>query len=114
MTAKRSGRLMLAGAALGDERMLRTAERLGDFLMRDSIMTGGNRAEPDHPAFGLIGWNDVPGYHRDMDGFGVYYGGGRTMLGVAAAAAALKIDARSWEPLEPSVPDARLARRVST
>jgi len=65
-------------------------------------MSQGKRAEPADPAYGLIGWNDVTRYWKDLDGYGVYYGddNARSMLGIMAVAGVLKTD--RW--------DERLAR----
>ncbi|NQT88158.1 hypothetical protein HQ560_15430, partial [bacterium] len=52
------------------------------------------RADPKHPAFGLLGWNDVARYHGNLDGYGVYYGSdnARGLLGMIATAAASGTD----------------------
>ncbi len=101
-TGEVAGAMAVAGRALKDRRALETAARLGDWLYDRSIMSRGERADPAAPGYGLIGWNDVPRYWKDLDGYGVYYGddNARSMLGIMAAAGSLKTG--RW--------DARLAR----
>jgi hypothetical protein len=86
-----AGALALTGAVLRDARLLQTAENLGDFIYFKSIMSQGKRADSTHPAFGLIGWNDVQNFVPGIDGFGVFYGddNARGILGSLAAAAVL-------------------------
>jgi hypothetical protein len=88
------GALALAGAALKSPSLSHIAGNLGDWLYKHSILTAGKRADPQDPAFGLVGWNDVAHYYGDMDGYGVYYGDdqARSMLGMMMAASALKSD----------------------
>jgi hypothetical protein len=87
-----AGTMAVAGVALHSGRDLRVAANLGDYLYFQSIMSRGARDDPDNPAYGLFGWNDVPDYWDKMDGYGVYYGddNARGMLGMMMAAAALK------------------------
>jgi hypothetical protein len=101
-TGEVAGAMAVAGRALKNRRWLTTAANLGDWLYGRAIMSQGKRADPADPAFGLIGWNDVARYWKDLDGYGVYYGddNARSMLGMMAAAAVLKTD--RW--------DERLAR----
>ena len=89
-----AGTLAVAGAALHSDRDLRTAANVGDFAYLKSVMSLGKRADPSNPAFGLFGWNDVPNYWDQMDGYGVYYGddNARGMLGMMMAAAVLRTD----------------------
>src|SRR5690606_13485129 len=89
-----AGALALAGKLLDDTSYRAAAGNIGDWLFFESIMSNGDRANPQSPAYGLIGWNDVPKYHGDMDGYGVYYGddNARTLLGMMRAAAALGTD----------------------
>jgi hypothetical protein len=89
-----AGALALAGAALHSERYRKVAANLGDYLYFKSPMSLGKHADPRDPAYGLFGWNDVPNYWDQMDGFGVYYGddNARGMLGMMLAAAVLGTD----------------------
>jgi hypothetical protein len=89
-----AGAMAIAGALLRDEKYLRVAGNIVDYLYFRSILSQGKRADPANPAYGLIGWNDVPRYHGNLDGYGVYYAddNARSMLGVMAAAAVLKTD----------------------
>jgi hypothetical protein len=84
--------LALAGAALRSDRYLNVAANLADYLYFKSAMSLGKHADPYDPAYGLFGWNDVPDYWDNMDGFGVYYGddNARGMLGIMMAAAVSK------------------------
>jgi len=89
-----AGAMGLAGATLEDPAYLETAGRIGDWLYFRSMISLGDRADPRHPAYGLMGWNDSPQYcgPGSMDGYAVYYGddNARSMLGLMLAAAALK------------------------
>lgn len=91
-----AGSMALAGKALRKRAFCSTAANIGDWLYFRSRMSTGDRADPLHPAYGLMGWNDVPQYcgPGSMDGYGVYYGddSARSMLGMMLAAAALKTD----------------------
>lgn len=98
-----AGTFALAGVVLNKPDYLRTGGNIGDWLL-SSIMTQGYRANPDNPAFGLIGWNDVSKYAGDLDGFNVYYGddNARTLLGMILTGAALntnRFDQRILEGL---------------
>ncbi|MCY2927868.1 MAG: hypothetical protein NT031_21005, partial [Planctomycetota bacterium] len=91
-----AGAMALAGATLPNPAWLQTARRIGDWLYFHSMISLGDRANPAHPAYGLMGWNDVPAYcgPGSMDGYAVYYvdDNARSMLGMMLAAAALKTD----------------------
>lgn len=89
-----AGAFALAARALRRPSYRQVGANIGDFLYERSIMATGKRADPSNPAYGLIGWNDVPLYHGDMDGYGVYYGDdqARSMLGMMLAAAQIKTD----------------------
>ena len=99
-----AGNLALAGSALARPEFSAAATRVGDWLLERSILTGGKRANPSDPAYGLIGWNDVDRYYGDMDGHGVYYADdmSRCLLGMLVARTALGRD--RW--------DQRLARAI--
>jgi len=88
--AEVAGALALAGSALVDSRYRATAGNICDWLIGESMLTNGSRADPAHPDYGLYGWNDVAKYWRDLDGYAVYYGddNARALLGLMAAAAA--------------------------
>lgn len=92
-----AGAMALAARALGDPTWAARAANVADFLYTRSILSQGNRADPNHPAFGLLGWNDVSRYHGSLDGYGVYYSSdnARGLLGVIATAAAL--DVERWD-----------------
>lgn len=89
-----AGALAVAGVALQNPVYRNSAGNVGDWLYFRSLMSLGDRAEPCHPAYGLIGWNDSPRYAPPglMDGYAVYYGddNARSMLGMLLAAAALE------------------------
>ena len=91
-----AGAIAVAGAALQNPLWLKTAGNIGDWLYFHSKMSLGDRANPEHPAYGLMGWNDIPQYcgPGSMDGYAVYYGddNARSMWGMMLAAAALKTD----------------------
>ena len=91
-----AGAMAAAGVALQNPTYLKTAGNIGDWLYFRSRMSLGDRADPKHPAYGLIGWNDTPQYcgPGSMDGYAVYYGddNARSMLGMMLAAAMLKTD----------------------
>jgi hypothetical protein len=88
------GAFALAGVLLDKGNYRQTAENILDHIYFESIMSQGDRMDPKHPAFGLIGWNDVRHYYKDLNGYAVYYGddNARGLLGTIAAAAALKVN----------------------
>jgi len=92
-----AGAMALASHALHDEKCKLVSRNIGDFLCLRSIMSQGKRADPSHPAFGLIGWHDRPGASPDRHGYGIFYGvvNARGMLGLLAAATVLENDA--WD-----------------
>ena len=91
-----AGAMAVAGAALQNPLWLKTAGNIGDWLYFHSKMSLGDLANPEHPAYGLMGWNDIPQYcgPGSMDGYAVYYGddNARSMWGMMLAAGALKTD----------------------
>jgi len=91
-----AGAMALAGVVLQNAAFVKTGGSIGDWLYFRSMMSLGHRADPKHPAYGLMGWGDVPQYcgPGSMDNCGVYYGDGnaRCMLGMMLAAAAIKTD----------------------
>jgi len=91
-----AGAMGLAGAELQNSKYLQTAGNIGDWLYFKSKMSLGDHVKPDHPAYGLFGWNDSPKYAGPGfgDGYAVYYGddNARSMLGMMIAATAQKTD----------------------
>lgn len=91
-----AGAMGIAGSSLKNRKYLKTGENIGDWLYFRSMMSMGDRANPDNPAFGLFGWNDTPEYAGPGygDGYGVYYGddNARSMLGMMLSAEAQKTD----------------------
>ena len=91
-----AGAMGLAGLELQNQKYTRTAANIGDWLFFKSMMSLGDRADPEHPAYGLSGWNDSPEYcgPGSMDGFGVYYGddNARVILGMMLSARAQNTD----------------------
>ena len=91
-----AGAMAAAGVVLQNPAYREAAGRIGNWLYFRSRMSLGDHADPKHPAYGLIGWNDIPQYcgPGSMDGYAVYYGddNARSMLGMMLAAAALKTD----------------------
>ncbi len=91
-----AGALSLAGMALNDTDFLKTGSNVADWLFFKSMISLGDRSDPDKPDYGLSGWNDVPEYcgPGSIDGYGVYYGddNARVVLGMMLAAAAQDTD----------------------
>jgi hypothetical protein len=106
-----AGGMALAARALTDPAWAARAANLADFLYTRSILSQGNRADPSHPAFGLLGWNDVARYHGELDGYGVYYGSdnARGLLGVIATAAALNVERWNERILQGLLANLRIA-----
>jgi len=79
--------LAIAGAVTGDAQFLEAAANLNDFIYTRSVLAQGPRADPNHPAFGLVGW--TTGSARDT-----YYGddNARSLLGTMGVAALVKSD----------------------
>ena len=92
--AEVAGAMAMAGTWLGEERFGRIGGNIGDWLYGRSLLSQGDRANPDAGDFGLIGWNDVPNYYGAIHGYNAYYAddNARGMLGMIRAAAALKTD----------------------
>jgi hypothetical protein len=91
-----AGAMALAGVELQNSNYLKTAGNIGDWLYFQSMMSLGDRVNPNHPAYGLFGWNDTPKYAGPGygDGYAVYYGddNARSMLGMMIAATAQNTD----------------------
>jgi len=91
-----AGAMSVAGLALNNSDYLKVGGNIGDWLYLHSPMSLGDRANPDHPAYGLVGWNDVPEYAepKSMNGYDVYYDddNARTALGIILTASARKTD----------------------
>ena len=91
-----AGAMGLAGVELQNSKYLKTSGNIGDWLFFKSMMSLGDRVDPNHPAYGLFGWNDTPKYAGPGygDGYAVYYGddNARSMLGMMIAATAQKTD----------------------
>ncbi len=91
-----AGAMALAGLELQNQKYLKTAGNIGDWLFFKSMISLGDRSDPNNPAYGLFGWNDSPQYtgKGSMDGYGVYYGddNARLILGMMIAATALETD----------------------
>jgi hypothetical protein len=86
--------LAFSAAVEGHAARGRIAANLQDFVYFRSPLAQGARNDRKSPSYGLIGWNTTAKYHRDMDGFGVYYGddNARVMLGTVGTAALLGSD----------------------
>ena len=91
-----AGAMGLAGLELQNPIYMKTAGNIGDWLFFRSMISLGDRADPQNPAYGLFGWNDSPQYAGagSMDGYAAYYGddNARLMLGMMIAATAQKTD----------------------
>ncbi len=86
-----AGALAVAGLAEHEKIWKDTAIRLVQWLYCRSMLSQADRANPGHPAYGLLGWHDRASYGIFVDGWGVYYGddNARAVLGTIAAAGAL-------------------------
>ncbi|MEX2592809.1 MAG: hypothetical protein WD426_08540 [Anditalea sp.] len=91
-----AGAMSVAGVALENAAYQNVGGNIGDWLFFQSMMSLGDRNNPDHPAYGLFGWNESPQYTGpgSMDGYAVYYGddNARVMLGMMLAGATLETD----------------------
>lgn len=89
-----AGAMVVSGVALQDTIYQKTGENIGNWLYSESLITQGNRANPGHPAYGLLGWTDVPEYTGpgSVNCYDVYYGDdeARNMLGMILAGSVLK------------------------
>ncbi|MFZ9855877.1 MAG: hypothetical protein ACO3I0_12235 [Limisphaerales bacterium] len=92
--AESAGALALAGLVLKRPDLGRIGSNLADWLTRKSVLYGGDFADPSHPAFGLVGWNDVPRYYGQAHGYHQLWGddNARAWLGLLRTAAALRTD----------------------
>jgi hypothetical protein len=86
--------LALAGAVLKQPEFTQIGSNLADWLTKKSILYNGNFADPNHPAFGLAGWNDVPRYYGEAHGYDQLWGddNARAWLGLLRTAAALRTE----------------------
>ena len=76
--------LAFNGVINSDPRSTRVAARALDYVLVDSMLAQGPRADPDSPSYGLVGWSlDHPGSYWGDDN-------ARAILGVLAAGALLK------------------------
>jgi hypothetical protein len=111
-----AGAMAVAGAVLQTPAYLKVAGNVGDWLYFKSRMSLGDHANPQHPAYGLIGWNDTPNYcgPGSMDGYAVYYGddNARSMLGMMLAAATLKTDRFDERLMQCMLANLRLSGRL--
>ena len=89
-----AGALALAGSVLQQPEFSRIGSNLADWLTGESILYNGVFADPKHPAFGLCGWNDVPRYYGNLNGFDQLWGddNARAWLGLLRAATALRTE----------------------
>jgi hypothetical protein len=91
-----AGAMSVAGIVLNNPEYLNVGSNIGDRLYLHSIMSLGDRINKNHPAYGLVGWNDVPEYvgPKSMNGYEVYYDddNARTALGIILSASVLKTD----------------------
>jgi hypothetical protein len=91
-----AGAINIAGESLKDSDYLKTGANIGDWLFFRSMISLGDRSDPDHPSYGLSGWNDVPEYcgPGSMNGYEVYYGddNARVILGMMIASSSQNTD----------------------
>ncbi len=89
-----AGALALAGSVLQQPEFSRIGSNLADWLTGQSLLYNGPFADPNHPAFGLAGWNDVPRYFGGAHGYHQLWGddNARAWLGLLRTAAALRTD----------------------
>ena len=86
-----AGAMAVAGKVFPDSLYLETAENIGDWMLFNSQISLGDRSDQSHPAYGLLGWSDVPQYcgPGTMNCYEVYYGddNARNILGMILAGA---------------------------
>lgn len=91
-----AGAMGIAGLVYRNQKYKKTASNIGNWLLFKSMMSLGDRSDPNNPAYGLFGWNDSPKYAGPGygDGYAVYYGddNARLMLGMMMADAAQNTD----------------------
>ena len=91
-----AGAMGIAGVVCKNQKYKQTASNIGDWLFFRSMISTGDRLNPNHAAYGLFGWNDSPKYAgpASSDGYAVYYGddNARLMLGMMMAGASQNID----------------------
>lgn len=87
-----SAMAVAALASVADDRS--TAEVAGnllDFVLLDSVLGNGPRADPQSPSYGLLAWTTLP------PADGVYYGDDNARVMLAAMAAAGLLGAKRWD-----------------
>jgi len=84
--------LAFSARLAGDDRSARVSRNLADFICFDSLIHQGVRADPRHPAFGLMAWG-ITSYAWER----AFYGddNARAMLGLIATGALL--DSDRWD-----------------
>lgn len=89
-----AGALALAGFVLEEPAWTTIGANLAEWLTTKSRLYNGDFADPQHPAFGLAGWNDVARYYGEANGYDQIWGddNARAWLGLLRAAAALRTD----------------------
>lgn len=89
-----AGAFAVAGAVLQNAEWSQTGARLLEWLYETAHFSNGERANPENPGYGLIGWHDRPAYGEYINGWEVYYGddNARVILGSLSVAALLKRD----------------------
>lgn len=91
-----AGALSAGGVVLKNDVYQKVGGNIGDWLFFKAMMSLGDRDSPNHPAYGLFGWNESPEYTGpgSMDGYAVYYGddNARAMLGMMLAGATQNTD----------------------
>lgn len=91
-----AGAMAIAGKVFPNTPYLKTAENIGDWMLFNSQISLGERSDKSHPAYGLLGWSDVPQYcgPGTMNCYEVYYGDdiARNMLGMILAGAVIGKD----------------------
>jgi hypothetical protein len=107
-----AGAMAVSGLALKEPKYQKTGKNIGDWLYFKSMISLGDRSDPDHPASGLLGWADVPEYlgPGTMNCYEVYYGDdqARNILGMILAGAALGTDRYNRRLMEALLANLRL------
>lgn len=92
--AESAGALALAGSVLKQPEFTRIGSNLANWLTGQSVLATGAFADAKHPAFGLVGWNDVPRYFGEANGYDQLWtdDNARAWLGLLRTAVALGTD----------------------
>lgn len=94
-TGESAGNIALAGDILNNDKYTKIAYNVVNWLLTESFMSQGDRANPEKGDYGLLTWHD------GMPNYETYYGddNAKSVLGLISALAALRKDTSNYADL---------------